>query len=161
MFPPLDNVSVNVVRKKRQYSGDTDRPKMYALRPKTHDATAGQKWQFLFYPTPDAEYNLDYSYRVEPSMLDATNKYPLGSAEIGELILLSCLAIAEQRYKDEKGIHTEEFENKLADAIEQDGNSFAPDTIGYNGDNSDGQTRDPRWDSVATHSFEGTYYYDA
>jgi hypothetical protein len=159
LYPPIELVSDLMIRRWRQQSTYSDRPRYVAVRPKTFDADAGQEWEAVFYPTPSAAYDLEYRYRVRPTMLNEAYPNPMGGPDIGELILESCLAIAEQRYKDEAGLHTQAFQSKLAAAIEQDRRAFVPDTLGYNGDHSDG-VRVDRFDGVAIHSFNGTYYYD-
>jgi hypothetical protein len=159
MYPPISFTSESSIRKRRQLSTYTDRPQYVAIRPVSFDANTGQRWQAIFYPTPGAAYDLEYRYKIQPQMLGEAYPNPLGGPDIGELILECCLSIAEQRYKDEQGLHTATFIRKLAAAIDHDNKQFAPDTLGYNGDRSDGARRD-RFDGVAVHSFNGVYYYD-
>jgi hypothetical protein len=159
IYPPIENVSDSTLRRHRQQWDETDRPRYVAIRPKTLDTTLGQRWQAAFFPAPDAAYVLEYRYRVEPQMLSDAYPNPYGGPDIGELILEMCLAVAEQRYRDERGLHTQEAEIRLAAAIEHDIRSYSPDVIGYNADNSDGAVYD-RFTDVATHSYEGTVYYD-
>lgn len=137
IYRPIPVVSHKQVRDERQSFLTTGTPTMAAVHPKTFVATTGQRWQITFYPTPDAVYQLSARSKVSPSMLDATNKYPLGGSEIAELILTSCLAIAEQRYRDEQGVHRQEFPLLLAAAIANDADAFSPNTLGYNADRSD------------------------
>ena len=159
LYGPIEYVSDLMIRRWRQQHTYTDRPTKVAMRPKSFDADTGQAWEAVFYPTPNDAYVLDYRYRVRPTMLNEAYPNPMGGPDIGELILESCLALAEQRYKDELGLHTQAFQAKLAAAIEHDRRAFVPDTLGYNGDHSDG-VRTDRFDGVAIHSFNGTIYYD-
>ncbi len=159
IYPPIPHVPDLQIRRQRQYSWGSDYPQAVSIRPKSFDAALGQRWQAVFWPTPDAAYTLEYRYRVEPHVLSGQYPNPLGGPEIGELVLEACLSVAEQRYRDEAGIHTELFTRKLAAAIEHDRQASSPDTIGYNGDWSDGRSVD-RFNGVAVHSFNGTVYYD-
>ena len=53
-----------------------------------------------------------------------------------ETILESCLAIAEQRLENSSGIHTQKFQERLAASCAMDRQLQTPDTMGYNGDQS-------------------------
>jgi hypothetical protein len=127
-----------------------------AVRPKAFDATVGQRWYAVFDPTPDAAYDLEYSYKVEPGALTATNHHPLGGPEIGELILQSCLAVAEQRYRDGPGIHTQVFLAKLQAAIANDAQSFSPDSLGGRSHSDD--CDDFHRQRIAYARYEGVLY---
>jgi hypothetical protein len=72
------------------------------------------------------------SYMVLPA-----NIYPLGGTEFSELLLEACLQVAEQRRDDTAGIHSGRMAGMLTAAVTRDRDK-APDTVGYNGDNSDG-----------------------
>ena len=159
LHPPIEIVQDQKIRRLRQSWTERYYPKHVSIRPKTFDATTGQRFQAAFFPTPDKAYTLRYQYRVAPAMLNATNKYALGGSDIAELILQSCLSVAESRYRDHQGIHAAEFMAKLAASIEVDRRSFTPDTLGYNSDRSEFITRDVH-DDAALHSFNGNYYYD-
>ena len=163
LWPPLLHISPEQMRKKKQHYNDVDRPLFYAIRPKALDATAGQQWLITFYPTPDGEYTLHGRYKVRPAMLDATNKYPHGGPEMGEVFLESCLAVAEKRFVEDQTRHRDEFLRLLLQAIDNDADAYSPDFLGYNSDRSEGQgeadSLDRRYDN-AIHSVEGVVYYD-
>jgi hypothetical protein len=152
-------VSDAMVRRERMRCWGTGTPRLAAMRPKALDASAGQVWQLVLFPTPDQAYDLLFRSKVVPSMLTDEDPYPYGGPDVGELIVESCLSVAEQRYRDAADIHTQLFTAKLAAAIEQDARSFSPDTLGYNSDSSDGKRPD-RLDGAAIHSFNGNYYFD-
>ena len=165
LYPPIEVIPDNRLRSFRQLvrinETEWETPRFASIRAKTFDATVGQRRQLALYPTPQRVWNLRLEYKVEPAMLDATNRFPLGNADIGELILQSCLAIAEQRYRDgDQGLHAEMFNAKLAAAIENDARAFTPDSLGYNADRSESRSGLDQHDGVALHSFNGTYYYD-
>jgi hypothetical protein len=69
--------------------------------------------------------------------LSATNLYPIGGAEYSQLILDSCLAMAESREDDAEGPRTSAFFRALEAAVMRDRQAMTPDFLGYNGDNSD------------------------
>jgi hypothetical protein len=75
----------------------------------------------VFWPTPDAAYTLTYRYKAYAGKLDAVNyPYPLGGMQHREVIIESCLAVAESRGNDEAGFHQEMFHRRLAAAVQQD-----------------------------------------
>jgi len=55
----------------------------------------------------------------------------------GQVLMASCLAVAELRDKDQSGPYMADFEKKLAGCIEFDRRANTPDTLGYNSDESD------------------------
>lgn len=115
-------------------STDTGQPKYIAIRPKSTDGTAGQRFEALIAPTPDAIYTLSYRKVVLQNKLSAVNLYPLGGMAHGETIMQSCLAIAEQRYDDNDGPQYKRFLERLAASIVHDRDISTPDYFGYNGD---------------------------
>ena len=103
-----------------QQSVETDKPRYVAIRYKQEYGTHGQTQEAVFWPIPDAAYTLTYRYEGYSGKLSAVNPCPLGGMRHSELILESCLAVAEQRANDEKGLHTERFMMLLAAGVAQD-----------------------------------------
>jgi hypothetical protein len=65
-----------------------------------------------------------------------------------ETLLQSCLAVAEFRMNDEKGIHWTTFMERLTASIASDSEAMVPEFLGYNEDGSDftqQYTRSGRW----------------
>jgi len=152
----LPDLAWRGVRQRLSCSG---KPRWAAIRPKAFDAAVGQRWFVVFEPSPDGEYRLEYRYRVHPSMLSAAQPYPMGGADVGELILLACLAVGEQRYRGGPGPHTAMFQARIAAAIDNDAQMFSPDSVGYNGDRSEACMRfGPLRGAI--HSYEGIVPYD-
>lgn len=106
----------------RQRTTDESRPAYAAVRFRS-DATTkttGQRLEVVFWPTPDAAYSLTYRYEGYTGKLTSALPYPLGGMRHAELITESCLAVAEQRANDEKGLHWDSFVRMLRSGIEQD-----------------------------------------
>jgi len=113
------------------------RPQYVAIRPKAgFDGTTGTRYEALIYPQPDANYTLNYKYNVLVGKLSTSAPYPLGGASRGELVLQSCLSIAEQRRDEASGVQTQLFYEMLKAAVDSD-RAALPDTFGYVGDGSD------------------------
>ena len=158
MVPAVRYVSDAMIRRRRQSWDGTARPEYVALRPKRFVAAIGQRWQMVFHPSPSDAYTLAYRYKVQPTTLSDAHPYPLGGPEIGELVLQACLAVAEQRYRDERGAHTELFLERLRAAVANDAQSYAPDTLGYNADRE--SVVGDRFGGAPIHTYEGVAYYD-
>lgn len=103
-----------------QQSEDTGKPEYFTVRAKTSDGGNGQRLEVAFWPIPDDAYVLTYRYEAYSGKLSNSKPYPLGGMRHSELIVESCLAMAEQKANDEKGLHTEKFTMLLAAGIAQD-----------------------------------------
>jgi hypothetical protein len=103
-----------------QKSADEGAPQYAAIRFKQEYGAHGQVQEIVFWPIPDAVYALTYRYEAYNGKLSAVNPCPLGGMRHSELITESCLAVAEQRANDERGLHTERFNLLLAAGVAQD-----------------------------------------
>lgn len=115
-------------------------PLYFAVRPKntTVSATAGQRFELMFYPIPDAAYVLSYEMVHQLDMISATYAYPLGGAAHGETIKAACLAAAELMENDiADGPRESNYLKLLASSIREDQVAYQAEFLGYNGDNSD------------------------
>lgn len=162
-WPPIKLVSPEMIRLEKQHYNNADRPLCASIQPKEFSAITGQRWQITFFPTPNQSWTFYGRYKVNAQMIDAVNKFPLGGTAMSEVLLESCLAVAEKRFVEDSKIHQEEFKLLLAQAIDNDADAFSPDFLGYNSDNSEiggFSYRDGRRFSNAIHSYEGVVYYD-
>lgn len=121
-YPPLRWCSVQEVReRRRRYTVTTDYPRRIARRPKTFVTATGQRWEALLEPTPDDVYPFHYQYKLQAALDPSSNVYLRGGPMIARVVEESCLAVAEQRYREDGSReHTELFHQLLAAAIEED-----------------------------------------
>jgi len=106
------------LRANNNASGD---PTIAAIHRKTFSATTGERYEAVFYPTPNASRTITYTFLIRPAKLDTTNKYAYGSANHSETILAACLAIAEMRRNDgQKGPLWEHWVECLKTSIQRD-----------------------------------------
>lgn len=132
----VDLVSEAVIRSRRSVSAMTGTPRLAALRPKANDGTTEQRYELLLWPTPDTTHSLTFQQQMVPNKLSAAAPYPLGPVMHSETILEACLAVAETRTDDEKGLHNAEFVERLTASITFDQRSLGPRIYGYNGNGS-------------------------
>jgi len=95
-------------------------PKCFAVRHKASDGEDGQRLEIVWWPTPSDVFDVKYRYEAYTGKLSEAKPYPLGGMRNAELIIESCLAVAEQRANDESGVHWGRFAALLAAGIAQD-----------------------------------------
>lgn len=94
------------------------RPHLASVVYKNQFGVSGQRASVRFFPTPDKPYVVTFRYDADAGKLDSTERpYPLGGSMFSELVMESCLAVAEQRANDEIGIHTQNFNSHLVAMI--------------------------------------------
>lgn len=140
------------------------KPRMAAIRPLASDGTTGQRFEALFHPTPDAIYVLSYRYYALQSKL-LTGKYALGGMAHGETLLASCLYVAyEMLARNEasaaglKSSAKAAWMDRLKASVNLDRETFIPENLGVNGDNSDGNYYFNRRDLLPVTTVNGVAY---
>lgn len=118
--PSIPQVSEDEYQALISRSTDEGPPQVARVRHKEQVVGAGQRLEVAWWPIPDAIYTLTYTYEAYSGVLSVANPYPLGGMRYAELLTESCLAVAEQRANDERGIHTLEFERLLKAAVQHD-----------------------------------------
>lgn len=113
-------VSETRMQELRSRTTSTGRPTHATVRVKPKEASLGQRLEVAWWPVPDAAYTLTFRYEAFNGKLSADNPHPLGGMRHAELLIESCLAVAEQKANDERGLHTAEFERLMAAAIQND-----------------------------------------
>lgn len=109
----------------------TGQPKYAAVRP-TSAGGVKVTHEVLFYPTPSSSETgavLEYRSQVVPEQLDEASDFALqlyGSKQMAEVILASCLMVAEQREKGGPGEQAAKFQQQLAAAMANDSLSMKP-----------------------------------
>jgi len=115
----------------------------------------GQRIEIVFWPTPNAAFTLAYRYEAFSGKLTDENPYPLGGMRHSELITESCLAVAEQRANDERGLHTEQFVRLLATSVAQDKRNGARFFGHMGGEEIDSHARVRPIGNLASVSYKG------
>lgn len=124
-----------------QFPNQSGRPQWAAVVPlKGIFGTHGQRFQLYFWPTADQAYTLQFAYYLLGDALTDQSPYVYGSGAHSETILEGCMAVAEQRLDNVAGLHTALFAQRLQASVNQD-RRLKPQTLGYNGDNSDSRDR--------------------
>lgn len=113
----VDEASLRQLQKTAPASG---LPKYAAIRPKKQAGDGVQRWEVVFYPTPDDTDTLYYRYTVAPNPVSETRKWPYGGRQHAETILQSCLAVAEERETKQEGPASGRFMQRLLASVQFD-----------------------------------------
>lgn len=119
-WPSLPLVGEAVVATRAANDPHPGRPRLCCIRHAPRFGASGQAVELALWPVPDAAYALAFRCEPDCSQLSPENPLPLGGPKHSELLLESCLSVAEQRANDEAGLHTERFAALLASSVAED-----------------------------------------
>lgn len=136
-FKSIPIVGEGQIRSLQQRNVSAGNPRFAAIRPLNNDGRSGQRFELLLWPSPDATYNLTYRYKVLAQKLSDTKPYALGGMAMGEVVMASCLAQAENHVNDERGVRQQKFLERLSAQVSADREAITPQFFGYNADGSD------------------------
>jgi hypothetical protein len=129
-YPPLDERSEQEIIELRGYGEYNAYPEVYTVRAGKYDPQGGQRYEVLFWPTPNSDHVLYYSYYYMPPMMSNATDVPMGGAELSEAILAACLATAETEDDEAVGVQSQVFQSELAKAVALD-KKREPRQLGY------------------------------
>lgn len=135
LYPPVKLVSERQVLSNLQNVLSAGRPQLAAYRSKLNEEF-GTKYEILFWPTPDDEYELNIRYTVNPGMMQDDTSLPLGHQSCHQAIIEACLAACEEQLGT-PGLHSQLFAEAIRSAVSQDRKVASPDSLGPNYDPSD------------------------
>lgn len=147
------------IRTQQQLATLTGFPTDVAVVPLTSNGQTGQRFQFVFWPTPSDAWVLTYRYRALQQKLSATVPYPLGGAEFGPVIEAFCLAEGEKLLKDtgEEGPLYQAARARAEKYKMDEAARMAPDSIGFNTNvDPEDMDVDPRAGTMV--SYGGVFY---
>jgi hypothetical protein len=139
-YNPITITGEPEIRRKQTGRNDTMHPYLACVRPKTNDGTSGQRYEIVFFPSPDGSYTLYYGYHViTNTRLRSSTPYPLGGMLYGEAIQMCCIAAADRLFRDmPEAEYRQNIQYNIIDAVRIDGDRRAKN-LGYNGDAGCGQ----------------------
>ncbi len=136
---PVKQIDESDIRRLREASSGatTGHPRFFAIRVKAGTPTGttdGERWEAIFYPTPDGTYTLTYKYLILPDVI--TQGYAYGGAQHAETLKACCLAAAEESMNDGQTLWKTIMLERLTASVKAD-KQMAVQFRGYNGDRSD------------------------
>jgi hypothetical protein len=131
LYAPVRQRHDRTIRTWQQDNPYYDRPAFYSVRTVEFDPTTGSRKRLALHPTPDAAYVLRVPMILRPTMIDATNQYPVGGETLAQLIVEACLSAVElDFYEKTSGRHTQMFQAMLPLAIRADLDKSSPTSLG-------------------------------
>ena len=137
VYPPIAIVGPQEIYKRQQQDDSAGRPQLAAVQVKAVDPVAGTRHELVLYPTPDDDYEVNLSYKVNPYSLDFDTALPLGGQAHVQTIIAACLAECAAFDELNDGQDEARFIERLRSSISHDRRVFAPETLGINYDTSD------------------------
>ena len=134
-IPPVGIVPLSTVEGLLR-SGKAGAPRVAAFVPRQSFGEHGQYVEMRVFPVPDRVYVLRFRGDSDTGRISEERPFPLGGHMFSELVIESCLAVAEQRSNDESGLHTQLFNELLVSMIAKDRKSSAA-VFGQMGDMPD------------------------
>ena len=129
-YAPIASYSEVQLRMALQNSNTTGRPIAYAVRPVRPSVQTGQKWDLVLWPIPDSNYDLSFQYTVAVNKLSDANPFPIGGPLHAGALIASCLAAAECRSNDERGLWAAKFMERMRTSIDMDRMLVTPERLG-------------------------------
>lgn len=97
-----------------------------------------QRWTMKVWPTPNANYAINFRCSLRPIPLSDENPVPLGGPEHSDTLRLSCLCAAASMMDDQINEARENFIQRLAASVSHD-RKYLPTNLGYNGNQEPGR----------------------
>jgi hypothetical protein len=142
---PIAVTAPERVQYKLQSSNTTGLPMIAAVRPlKQNEGNFldAMRYELIVYPTPDQDYSIDLTYKINPLAPTGNTLLPIGDQAHVQTLIEACLAAAERFNGEVNGPHEQEFQRRLRASISHDRQVACPDALGPNLDASD---RDYYW----------------
>lgn len=113
----IDEQTVNAFRATQTQTGY---PQYAAIRWKACDGTAAHVQEIMFWPEPNAYYQVAMPCILRPQGMSAANPYPRGGPEMADCLLSVILAVCEEAKTGRRGDRWAEAAAKCAAAAQRD-----------------------------------------
>ena len=103
----------------------TGYPRYFAVRAGKYTKDLGQRYEIVFWPTPDSGYQYNMQYVIEPPKVENDSDYFIGGAEASECILCCALAAAELQEDEIIGTQEQNAARMIGQLLSADKNNNA------------------------------------
>ena len=124
-------------RYQNQTTSSTGYPIEAAIRVERPTNSTSTRYVLAVWPEPDGVYTMEGQCVVQPNTVNGAGRYPYGNQSFHECLLNAILMQCERKLGENDGKYARAFAESLVSAKRID-DQTAPDTLGYNGDGSDG-----------------------
>lgn len=119
-YPPITSINEEWIMQARAESSVTGYPQFYAIRQGTYHPQSGSRYEAIFWPTPNSDYTLYYTYYFMPDELENDDDVPVGGSEYAEALRRCVLAEAESFQDESEGVQEKRAMQRLSEALEAD-----------------------------------------
>ena len=167
MYPSIRLVGEHMIRQLLQRQESSARPDSAATRVKAKGDNTSTRYELMLWPTPDAEYRISFRYRVNPDTSGANSLPALvdsldlhGGDRYSELYLEAAFLAADELMGVKRSPHEERFLRAVVNAVGSDRLTSSADSMGYNGDPSNGRSFNGDWHEYDENivSYNGNIY---
>ena len=167
MYPSIRLVGEHMIRQLLQRQESSARPDRAATRVKAKGDNTSTRYELMLWPTPDAEYRISFRYRVNPDTSGANSLPALvdsldlhGGDRYSELYLEAAFLAADELMGVKRSPHEERFLRAVVNAVGSDRLTSSADSMGYNGDPSNGRSFNGDWHEYDENivSYNGNIY---
>lgn len=131
-------VGEQIIRRLRQTSM-AGRPQCVAIRPKDRVGEDPQTWELMIYPTPDQDYDVEITYRIQAAALVTTDaEYPYGGMDHAETLRWACRAAFDSEILGQIGVAEARYQQELAKSVQKD-SRMAAESLGFGVPGIEGQ----------------------
>jgi hypothetical protein len=141
LYPTIKYVNESMIRNLLQQTASSGRPDKASIRPKAFNRAEGQRYEILFWPTPDQEYSIEYRSKINPDSVQLIPNAPqeqeiYGGDRYSEMFLEAAYLAADEIQGVKRSVHEERFMRAVSVAVGSDRVLIAPESLGYNADRS-------------------------
>jgi hypothetical protein len=127
---PILHVGLSEVMLLLQSTTGTSRPTHIAVSPLEIGTTTGQRFAFLAWRIPNADYTIRYRYQVLADSM-GVGEFPYGGSQHAETLKFSCLAQMDRmKFGGSRGFEGM-YQKLLAQSIRRDRKFMAPGQVGF------------------------------
>lgn len=114
----IENVDEDHIRRLQAANSVTGYPSLVAIRAINTIATAtGQRWEAIFWPTPQTAVTVTGLYRRYPAALVNATDTSVAGFQHDRTVLAACIAEAERQRNDEQGVRESFYQQMLQRSI--------------------------------------------
>jgi hypothetical protein len=133
----IENIDEQRIRELQAGASVTGYPSVVAVRAiNTTASTTAQRWEAIFWPTPQTALTVTGMYKRYPAALSASGDTSIAGFQHDRTVLAACIAAAELQKNDEQGPREAFYQQMLQRSLRLDKRA-SPVSLGDYGDKSE------------------------
>lgn len=127
-YPRPKFISYSDILRRRVLSESSSYPSFFSVKTGVYNRETGQKYDVVFYGTPNAVYTMPFCYIFNPAKPTDADDMLIGGIRGSETLLELCFAVAEVQEDNTIGTHRQEADRLIQMLIQQD-SPMVPDMM--------------------------------